>query len=175
MRTSVLTLALTLAIAGAAFAGDTMKHDHSDMMTKGTELGDLSIHAPFARETLPNQPVAGGFMTITNAGETDDRLIAVTSPAAGRTEIHEMKMDGDVMRMREIAGGLVIPAGETVTLEPGGYHLMFMDLEGPFVAGETTEVTLTFETAGDVVLTYPIVTRDAAKSVHGHTEGGHGS
>ena len=173
MRTTVLSLTMALALSGAAFAGDTMKHDHHAMTGESAVLGALTIEAPFARATLPNQPVAGGFMTITNAGETEDRLIAVASPSAGRMEIHEMKMDGDVMRMREISGGLVIPAGETVTLEPGGYHLMFMDLAGPFVAGETAEVVLTFEAAGEVALTFPIVSRAAAKN--GHAHGGHGS
>ena len=134
-------------------------------------LDALEIAAPFARATLPNQPVGGGFMTLTNTGDTDDRLVAASSPVAGRVEIHEMAMDGDVMRMRELADGLAIPAGETVELKPGGYHVMFMDLAGPLVAGETAEITLTFEQAGDVTLTMPIRARDTKAMDHSAHDG----
>ncbi|SES35446.1 hypothetical protein SAMN04490244_1123 [Tranquillimonas rosea] len=143
-------------------------------MGETATLGDLEIAAPFARATLPNQPVAGGFLTITNTGATDDTLVAASSPAAGRTEVHEMTMDGDVMRMRELADGLPVPAGETVTLEPGGYHVMFVDLAGPLSEGDATEVTLTFEDAGAVTLTMPVMARDATGPEHGvHSD--HGS
>ena len=114
-------------------------------------------------------------MTLTNGGEVDDRLVAVASPAAARVEIHEMKMDGDVMRMREVEGGLIIPAGEIVSLVPGGYHIMFMDLVGPMVSGEMAEVTLTFERAGEVTRTVPIVDRTAIKGAQPSGHGGHGS
>ncbi|ETX16269.1 signal peptide protein [Roseivivax halodurans JCM 10272] len=155
---------LTLVAGDSAHA-----HGHGDAgMTTGAAvtLGDLEIAGPFARATLPNQPVAGGFMTVTNTGETDDTLIAASSPAAGRMEVHEMAMDGDVMRMRELEDGLPIPAGETVSLEPGGYHVMFMDLSGPLAEGDTAEVTLTFEKAGEVTVTMPVVARDAAGMDH---------
>ncbi|SFQ67582.1 hypothetical protein SAMN05421853_1194 [Roseivivax halotolerans] len=149
-------------------------HGHGDAAMQAdttVTLGDLEIAAPFARATLPNQPVAGGFMTVTNTGETDDTLISASSAAAGRMEVHEMAMDGDVMRMRELEDGLPIPAGETVTLEPGGYHVMFMDLSAPLSEGDSAEVTLTFEKAGEVTVTMPIVTRDAGGAAHDH--GGH--
>ena len=136
-------------------------------------LGDLRITTPFARATLPNQPVAGGFMTVANTGTEDDRLVAARSTVAGRMEVHEMRMDGDVMRMREIAGGLAIPAGETVALQPGGYHIMFMDLAGPLAEGDMAEVTLTFERAGEVTLTMPVVARDATPA--GATAMDHGT
>lgn len=145
-------------------------HGHGDagMASDGDVTpGDLRIAAPFARATLPNQPVAGGFLTITNTGSADDTLVAARSPAAGRVEVHEMAMDGDVMRMREVAGGLPIPAGATVTLEPGGYHVMFMDLAGPLAEGDKAEVTLTFDRAGDVTLTLPVLARNAVGGGHG--------
>lgn len=134
-------------------------HHHGDMAVMA---GPLEIKAPFAKATLPNQPVAGGFLTVTNTGDADDTLVAAKSPAAGRMEIHEMAMEDNVMKMRELAGGLVIPAGGTVMLKPGGYHIMFMDLAGPLVAGESVDVTLTFEKAGDVTITMPVVARDGA-------------
>ena len=131
-------------------------------------LGALKIEGAFSRATLPNAPVAGGFMTITNTGETDDRLISATSEVAGHMEIHEMTMNGDVMQMRELADGLVIPAGETLTLKPGSFHLMFMQLKQPLVQGESVSVTLTFEQAGTVTLPLPI------GAINAKSHGGHG-
>src|SRR6056297_2719052 len=93
------------------------------------QVGDLALSASFAFATPPGAPVAGGFVTITNTGAADDRLAGASSDVAGHMEVHEMAMDDGVMRMRELADGLAIPAGETVTLEPGGFHIMFMDLQ----------------------------------------------
>jgi len=115
-----------------------------------TTIGDLTITGAFTRATLPNAPVGGAYLTITNGGTADDRLVSASTPAAGVTQIHEMKMDGDVMKMNELPDGLVIPAGQSVALEPGGYHLMLMQLTGPLVEGTTVPVTLTFEKAGSV-------------------------
>lgn len=172
-------LALTAAAIGLmgltqpALSGE-MKHDHD--MAKNMDkaehmLGDLVLTAPFARATLPNQPVAGAFLQVTNNGTEDDVLIAVSSPVSERGEVHEMAMDGDTMRMRELADGLVIPAGETVELKPGGYHLMFMKLKEPLVEGEMVEATLEFQNAGSVTLPFAIMGK-AAKSMD---HSGHGS
>lgn len=114
--------------------------------------GDIEITTAFARATLPNAPVAGGYLTITNNGKADDRLVSATSPAAGKVELHEMSMQGDVMKMAALPDGIPVPAGETVTLSPGGMHIMFMQLQHPFVEGETVPVTLTFEKAGAVTV-----------------------
>lgn len=113
-------------------------------------LGSLSIAGGFSRATLPNAPVGGGFLTITNSGSADDRLVSATSPVAGEVQIHEMKMEGDVMKMAELPDGLPIPAGQTVTLQPGGFHLMFMQLKQALVEGTKLPVTLTFEKAGSI-------------------------
>lgn len=115
-------------------------------------FGALELNGPFTRATLPNAPVAGGFLTIVNTGAEDDRLIAVSADFAKDGQIHEMAMQGDVMKMRQLDEGLVIPAGGSVTLEPGGLHMMFMGLTQPLVEGETAPVTLTFEKAGTVTL-----------------------
>lgn len=160
-RHLAMALALSLS-AGAAFAE--------------TKIGTLMLTEPFTRETLPNAPVAGGYVTIMNMGEADDTLIAATSAIAGSTEIHSMEMDGDIMRMREVEGGLTIPAGETVVLQPGGFHLMFMQLNQPLVEGETVSVTLTFETAGEVTLDLPVGAKNARSAMghgHGHGHGDH--
>ena len=143
----------------AAEGGDDMHHDHGatpDMAGMPVTAGDLEITGAFTRATLPNAPVAGGYLTISNTGTTDDRLVSASTPAAGMSQIHEMKMEGDVMKMNELPEGLVLPAGGSVSLAPGGYHLMFMDLTGPLVEGGSITVTLTFEKAGTVDVEIPI-------------------
>ncbi|VCU58647.1 Copper metallochaperone, bacterial analog of Cox17 protein [Tritonibacter mobilis] len=150
-------------------------HQHSSSSGETVTLGALEISNPFSRATLPNAPVAGGFMTITNTGKAADRLIGAASDVAGHMEVHEMAMNGDVMQMRELKDGLEIPAGATVTLKPGSFHLMFMDLKEPLVEGETVSVTLTFEQAGDVTLPLSIGAINA-KSHGGHmNHSGHGN
>eukprot|EP01034_Spumella_vulgaris_P006098 gene6098-7760_t len=93
------------------------------------KIGALEIEHPWTRATAPTAKTGGGFLTITNKGTTPDRLIAARSPVSLKVEVHEMKMDGSVMRMREVDGGIEIPPGATVTLKPGGYHIMFMELK----------------------------------------------
>ena len=133
-----------------------------------THLGPINISVPFARATLPNAPVGGGFMTIENTGNEADRLVSVTTDVAAKSEIHEMSMDGQVMKMRALPDGLEIPAGQTITLSPGGFHLMFMGLKGAFVEGQTVNVTLTFEKAGTVELALPVLGA-AADAAPAHT------
>jgi len=124
-------------------------------------LGDIEVSGAFARATLPNAPVGGAYMTITNTGDTDDRLTAVASDVAGAVELHEMTLVGDVMNMRPVEDGIVIPAGETVTLAPGGLHVMFMGLNQAFVEGECVEITLTFEVAGTTDHCIPVLSTAA--------------
>ena len=112
--------------------------------------GSIAIGNPWSRATPPSAQVGGGYLSITNSGEADDRLIGVRSAAARRVEVHEMKMDGSVMRMRQVEGGLAIPAKATVNLESGGYHLMFIDLVTGFVKGAKIPATLVFEKAGEI-------------------------
>ncbi|MFT5064465.1 MAG: copper(I)-binding protein [Yoonia sp.] len=140
--------ALAIAVS-ATFA-------QADSHGRDVAVGDLTLSGAFTRATLPNAPVAGGFVTITNAGTQDDQLISAASEISNLTQIHEMKMENDVMKMRELPDGLIVPAGETVTLMPGGYHIMFMDLNGPLVEGETIAARLTFEVAGDVDINLPV-------------------
>ncbi|MBY5357675.1 copper chaperone PCu(A)C [Rhizobium leguminosarum] len=140
-----LIAAFTLAcfFSNSAMAGDIT-------------IGALRISEPYVRAMVPGAPVGGGYMTITNIGTTDDRLIAASSPRAGTMQIHEMTMDKDVMVMRELTDGLTIPAGKTVELKPGGYHIMFMKVGEPFKQGEMVKSTLTFEKAGTVAIDFPV-------------------
>ena len=114
------------------------------------KLGSLEIGHPWSRATPPTAQAAGGFLTITNKGTTPDRLIAVKGAASDKAEIHEMKMDGAVMRMREVEKGIEIPPGATVELKPGGYHIMFMGLKAPFTKDQRVPITLVFEKAGSI-------------------------
>jgi len=112
--------------------------------------GTIVVGHPWSRATPPSAQVGGGYFSITNSGAEDDRLVAVRSPVARRVEVHEMKMDGSIMRMRALENGLVIPAKTTVNLESGSYHLMFIDLTAGFVKGARIPATLVFEKAGDI-------------------------
>jgi len=114
------------------------------------KLAALQIGHPWARATAPTAPSAGGFLTITNTGTTADKLITVKTPTADMAQIHEMKMDGNVMRMRELEKGIEIPPGATVELKPGGFHIMFMGLKAPFAKDAKVPLTLVFEKAGSV-------------------------
>jgi len=118
--------------------------------------GSISVEKPFSRATPGGAKVAAGYMTITNKGTTADRLVSASSPSAGKVEIHEMSMDGGVMKMRELPGGLPIDAGKTVALTPGSYHLMMMNLTAPLKRGDKVPVALTFEKAGKVDVTLDV-------------------
>lgn len=142
----------------AAAEGGMEGHDHMAMSMAGSEtkIGDLTIEKAGARAMLPGQPAGGGYLTIVNEGAAPDRLVSASSPAAGKVEIHTMEMDGGVMKMRPLPDGLEIPAGGTVALEPGGRHLMFLDVKTPFEEGASVPVTLDFEKAGKVDVTLPV-------------------
>jgi copper(I)-binding protein len=119
-------------------------------LAQSYKIGALQIDQPWARATAPSAPAGGGFLKITNSGTTPDRLVSANSPAADLVQVHEMKMDGNVMRMREVEKGLEIPPGGSVMLAPGGYHLMMMGLKGPLKQGTKVPVTLVFEKAGKI-------------------------
>ncbi len=122
-----------------------------------TPVGAHSIHEQavavsggWARETAQGQKDGGGFLTIANNAATPDRLVGASSSVAAQTQVHSMTMDHGIMRMRQVVGGLVIPARGTLELKPGGYHLMFIGLRHPLRAGEAVKLVLRFEHAGDV-------------------------
>jgi copper(I)-binding protein len=132
-------LPLTLLLAGIGVAS-----------AHGYKLGTLEIGHPWARATPATAPTGGGFLSLKNTGTTPDRLLSASSPVAASIQIHEMKMEGNVMRMRELDGPLEIKPGETVTLAPGGMHLMMMGLKSPLKQGERVPLTLVFEKAGKI-------------------------
>jgi copper(I)-binding protein len=107
-------------------------------------FAQVTVGDPWVRATVPQQQASGAFMTLTSPQGA--RLVEASSPVAGTVEVHEMKRDGDVMRMRSISS-LELPAGRAVKLQPGGYHVMLMDLKQTLNAGDTIPLTLVFETA----------------------------
>ena len=103
--------------------------------------------------------VSAAYMQITNNSGADDVLVAASSPAAGLVEIHEMIMENDIMQMRPIEGGIPIAAGATASLEPGGLHIMLMELQMPLVEGTAIPITLTFASGAELTIAVPVIDR----------------
>lgn len=119
--------------------------------------GDISIEEPYARAATSMAKSGAAFMTIVNAGASDDRLVAADSDVAAKVELHTHEADANgVMRMVEVEEGFVVPAGGTRALQRGGDHVMFLGLTRPLEQGDTVTVTLSFEKAGDVVVEMPV-------------------
>ena len=120
--------------------------------------GHIMVDAPFARASASPMAKAGGaFMTITNSGDMDDVLIDARGDAAARIELHTHVMKDGAMTMMRVEDGIPVPAGKTVMLQPGGYHVMFMGLKAPLVEGETVHITLVFQKAGEMAVDIPIL------------------
>lgn len=145
----LLGVAAATIIAGSVLTG---------VPVQATEytVGSIKIDTPWTRATPGGAKAGGGYATITNTGSEPDRLVAASTDVSARVEVHEMGMTEGVMRMRELEGGLELPPGETVKLEPGGYHIMFMGLNAPLKKGEMVAVTLQFEKAGEIEVMMPI-------------------
>lgn len=120
------------------------------------KAGSLEIKHPWARATPKGATVAGGYLKIINTGSEPDRLIGGSVAAAGKFEVHEMSMDGGVMKMRPLTNGLEIKPGATVELKPGSYHLMFVGVTQPFEQGKRVKGTLQFVKAGTVDVEYAV-------------------
>jgi copper(I)-binding protein len=153
VRSPLLALLALLLIASPAVA-----HDY--------KLGVLEIGQPWARATPPTAPTGGGYLSVKNTGTEPDRLISISSPAAQTVQVHQMKMEGNVMRMRELDSPLEIKPGETVTLAPGGLHLMMMGLKAPLKQGEKVPLTLVFEKAGKIDVEMAVVAMGASPKHH---------
>ena len=144
-------LLLTMcAIAGFALVGTASAQGVSKTVTTNA----IKIEDAYTRATVPGQQVAGGFMKIENKGAAD-QLISASSPVAGEVQLHEMAMEGNVMKMRQVKD-IAVPAGGAVELKPAGLHLMFMNIKAPLTAGETVPVKLKFAKAGEVEVKMPV-------------------
>ena len=148
-----LVIAAMMALTSAAWAQTTVK-----------------VEDAWVRGTVAQQQATGAFMRLT--ASQNARLVEASSPVAGVTEVHEMAMDNDVMRMRQIQG-LPLAAGQTVELKPGGFHVMLMDLKQTLQAGQNVPITLVFEDATQNRFTQQIQAPVRALGA-GHGHGGHG-
>ena len=135
-----------ISLSAAAFTAGTY--------AQNAKVGSLQIENAYTRSTVPGQIAAGGFMKIENKGAAD-QLVSASSPVAGEVQLHEMAMDGNVMKMRQVKD-IAVPAGGAVELKPGGLHLMFMNIKAPLAAGETVPVKLKFAKAGEVEVKMPV-------------------
>jgi copper(I)-binding protein len=120
------------------------------------KAGDLVITQAWSRATPGGAKIAGGYLTIENKGTSADRLIGGSGDVAAKVEVHEMATNNGVMTMRPLDKGLAIEPGQTVKLAPGGYHLMLFDLKEPLKQGDKVPITLEFEKAGKVKLSFDV-------------------
>jgi copper(I)-binding protein len=146
---AILTLGLAQISASAVRAADY-------------DIGSIHISQPWARATPKGAASGAAYMTVTNNGKTPDRVNCVSSDASAECQIHSMTMDNGVMVMRPVEGGLEIKPGETVTLKPGGFHMMLLNLKHPLEQGNSLQATLKFDSAGTVQVDYPIAAIGAA-------------
>jgi len=142
------------AVVGALIAVSTIALPAT---AHSVNVGTLELTNLWTRATPPKAPTGGGYLTITNSGSEDDTLIAVSTPVSEKGELHIMEVKDGIMTMHPVEGGIVIPAGETVTLAPGGLHLMFIGLKESLKEGGMLPVTLTFAKAGTVETTLHIM------------------
>ncbi|AHV91256.1 copper chaperone PCu(A)C [Bordetella holmesii] len=156
LRKFVFAAALALTAGATAVAADY-------------KVGQIEVDDLWVRASAPGQENGAGYLEIENDGKMADRLVSVSSPAAQRVELHTVKNENGMARMREVEGGIVVPADGKVELRPGGYHVMFLKLKAPFAEGGSVPATLTFEKAGEVNVNFKIkaVSHNAGMS-HGH-------
>ena len=136
----------------------------------GNAAAQTTVSDPWVRAVVAQQKVTGLFASITST--KGGMLVGASSPLAGMAEVHEMRMDGDVMKMRELGAGLALPAGKAVELKPGGFHIMLMDLKQPLKVGDIVPVTLVIEGADkqreNVEVKAVVRAQGAAAEVHKH-------
>jgi hypothetical protein len=144
----MIRIFLLVAATLAALALPTQAED--------VTAGSLKISAAWALATPKGASVGGGYMTITNTGSAPDRLVGGSTDIAKSFEVHEMSMQNGVMRMRPVEGGIEIKPGQTVTLDPGGYHIMIMGLKEPLTQGSHFKATLEFAKAGKVDVDFTV-------------------
>jgi len=146
MKSNTLLRVLLVSVVCLGFSSLTQ--------AQNAKVGSLQIENAYTRATVPGQQVAGGFMKIENTG-TADQLVSVSSPVAGEVQLHEMAMEGNIMKMRQVKD-ISVPAGSFVELKPGGLHLMFINIKAPLAAGESFPVKLKFAKAGEVEVKMPV-------------------
>ncbi len=155
------------------------------------KAGQLTIEHPWARPTLGKAPNSAAYMKITNHGGTPDKLVGVKSDVANDAQMHMVEKQREVMRMRQVKGGITVPAKASVELKPGGYHIMLLDLRRKLSKGDMFDMTLQFEHQGEVpvqvkiekmggmgagTMKHDAMNKGAMKDAEGHSDhnqGGH--
>lgn len=160
MRILKYALLSAMCLFATFASADSMKHT------------GVMVEQPWARATAGPAKAGAAYMTLMNHGQETDRLVGVESDLAARTEIHTHLMEDGVMRMRKVEGIEVAPGTPTV-LQPGSLHVMFMGLKAPFVEGQELPLTLIFEKAGEVPVTFTVGGVGAKQPEHKHDHGGH--
>lgn len=163
LRTIVLTAAIAMALGACSPSSPPSAEQASE---HAAEAPGISVSDARAAVTPNGATVGAGYMTIANVGPADT-LVTATSLRAQRVELHEMSMEGNVMRMRPVTS-FTVPADGVVSLTPNGLHLMLTGLSAPLVAGESVPITLTFERAGVVEVTLPVRERTASEGEMQH-------
>jgi copper(I)-binding protein len=143
-------LALRRLLGATVAVGLALAMSPSGALAHDYKVGAIEIAHPWSRATPPGAATGAGYLGLTNGGTEADRLVGLSSPVAAKVEVHQMSVTDGIMKMGAVEGGLDIPAGGTVALQPGGYHLMLMGLTRPLVEGERVPVTLVFDKAGPV-------------------------
>jgi copper(I)-binding protein len=128
---------------------------------------DIQVEQPWSRAMPPTAPAAAAYFVLHNPGSLADRLIGASAPISARAELHEHAHVGGVMQMREVAGGIPLPAGGQVSFQPGGYHVMLLELPRQMKEGEQFPLTLRFEKAGELRVEVPVL-RMAPAAQGGH-------
>jgi periplasmic copper chaperone A len=142
-----------ISIAGAALLAALFA---APVRAEEVQIGDLRISQAWSRATPGSAKIGAGYLTIENQGPKSDRLLGGYGDIAAKVEVHEMTMSNGVMTMRALEKGVAIEPGKTVKLAPGGYHLMLFDLKSPLKQGDKLPLTLEFENAGNVKLSFDI-------------------
>ena len=127
-----------------------MMGDFTVVYAEKVNFNDIIIDNVWIKDTPPNHKITAGYLTIENLSDTDATLLSVSSSFSKKGKIHQIKMDGEVMKMRPVTDGLFIPAGEIIYLKPDGFHLMFMMLNMQIIPQQTHKITLTFRNLGSV-------------------------
>ncbi len=161
-------LAIIFAITAAAQVA-------SLALAQGAQAADgIQVTESWARATGKTARSAVAYLSLENTGDTGDKLIGASTPAAGRVELHTHLKEGDVMRMRAVQSVEVGPRSK-VRLQPGGLHLMLTELKGPLAEGSHFPLTLRFEKAGEMTVEVAVQGAGAMGKGHGGHGGGHGA
>lgn len=152
-------LAMKALLAGAAALSAALYGDLASPAAAAGDydVGSIHISQPWSRATPKGAASGAGYMTLTNKGTAPDRISCVSDDASAQCQIHTMTMENGVMKMRPVEGGLEIKPGESVTLKPGGNHMMFLSLRHPLEQGGTVKATLKFDHAGTIDVEYPVL------------------